>query len=134
MCLLSKTDIPLIAKKDIICYKILTEDNYSPYYYKDYTSAIKNSDIIQDKTPERIEPFDNVFKISRGFIHTYSELTILKYELYSIQSAFLLLGKVCKVYKCIIPKGSKYFVNTTGWEYCSKQLKFIEECILSTIH
>lgn len=131
MCLLSKTDIPLIAKKDIICYKVLTEDNYSPYYYRNYTAAIKNSDVIQDKTPECIKNFSNLFKISRGFIHTYSELANLKYELYSTQSALLLL---CKVYKCIIPKGSKYFVNTTGREYCSKQLKFIEECILSTIH
>ena len=131
MCLISKTDIPLIAKKDIICYKILMEDNCSPYYYRNYIAAIKNSDIIQDKTPERIEPFGSVFKISRGFIHTYSELTNLKYELYSTQSALLIL---CKVYKCIIPKGSKYFVNITGQEYCSKQLKFIEECILSTIH
>lgn len=106
MCLLVDTtrnngDEPLVAKKKIKCYKYLipTESGgSSPFYEYNYTFGVENHTQMEQK-----DGF-----VTKGF-HAYRNrfkgleiaLIYLPFEKYSL-------------YKCIIPKGAKYYLGRYG--------------------
>lgn len=119
---------PLIAEEDIVCYKQL----YINCQNKLVTPCIHipiPTKCIQKNRKKRI-PFKaeilNVFEfiwrhvlgfsntVEDGFIHTFSSAP--EYKLFCND----------RVFKCIIPKGTKYFIGEDESEYASKQIIFIE--------
>ena len=119
---------PLIAKEDIVCYKQLYINcqNILVTPIRKIPVPIK---CIQKNKRKRI-PFKaeifNKFKfilghvigfspvVTDGFIHTYS----------SVPSSYNLFRD--RIFKCIIPKGTKYFVGEDG-DYASEQIIFAEQ-------
>ena len=96
MCLYTTQEIPTIAEKDIICYKVIRKDMSSLYYddfkwtfgkmYHSWMEAVEN-------------PIDN--EIHQAF-HSYETLEDLKKAYFSVTSP-------CLTVKCTIPKGSTVY-------------------------
>lgn len=111
---------PLIAKEDIICYKKLQQ--IGDAYFTPCTYIQVPIECIRDKVPFEATIFHKFNFIWRhvfgfgdfvedGFIHTYQEDNGRRnYE----------------VFKCIIPKDTKYFIGENG-DYASEQIIFAEQ-------
>ena len=115
MCLISKWRFPKIAKRDIVCYKILERRNglyMTPYM--DTVIEISKPLIAKGNSFS----LRNVRNKGAGYIHTYTTRPMIPP-----------IGLFHKpsVWKCIIPKGTKYHKSIHGVEYCSKQIIFIEK-------
>jgi hypothetical protein len=110
---------PLIAKEDIICYKKLQQIGDA------YITPCSNTQVpiecIRNKVPfkaqilskckfiwRHILGFNN--KVEDGFIHSFQIDHRLRDYL---------------TFKCIIPKGTKYFVGIHG-DYASERIIFLE--------
>lgn len=111
---------PLIAKEDIICYKKLQQIGNT--YITPCTYTQVPIECIRNKVPFKAEilskfkfiwkhilGFDN--SVEGGFIHSFQK----NYGYRNLA-----------VFKCIIPKGTKYFVGHIE-EYASEQIIFIEQ-------
>ena len=107
MCLYTKWKKPKKAKKDIIVYKILDKDCVSPYRGFKYNLGVKyDTDMESFNTP-----FDNGLYIDVGFHAFTSKRALLKSSLKS-RIAF----------KCIIPKGSSYYISSCKKEIVSDSI------------
>jgi hypothetical protein len=120
---------PLITEEDIVCYKQLYV-NYKNEIVTPYTKILVPIKCIQKNTKKRI-PFKaeivNKFKfiwrhvfgfsnvVTDGFIHTFSSAP-----------PYYNLGWGDRVFKCVIPKGTKYFIGECEDEYASEQIIFGE--------
>lgn len=112
--------IPRIAKKDIVVYKWLTK-RYDKLYTPIYDSEVEigktykgifSSDI--DGIPECF--ISSLFRhwIGSGYIHSYSKPKDKEYLKSNDVSV-----------KCIIPKGTLYFIGDSG-DIASRKLKYVE--------
>ena len=115
MCFEIHPDYPeaLIAKRDILCYKVLNQnklrdDISSPFQLDPYFSK-SSQDITVTKTVKKIQRFDSA--IYEG-LHTFSNY--LRTWEWSRDT----FG----VYFAIIPKGTKYYYNSNKKEYVSEKL------------
>jgi hypothetical protein len=119
MCLISKWKFPKKAKEDIICYKILTRSNGIYKTPITYTSVDINRPLIAKGNSFRIVNPD-IKDI--GYIHTLMFVNdgkeIMKRDGYTKATK-------ASLWKCIIPKGTKYHISKIRYEYCSKQIIFI---------
>lgn len=117
---------PLIAKEDIVCYKILRINYITNMFITLYTYSIVPTECLKNKVPFKAEilnkfrficrhvlGFSNI--VTDGFIHTYS---------LSIPNRNLVYSEC--VFKCIIPKGTKYFIGENK-DYASEQIIFVEQ-------
>lgn len=113
MCLYTTQEIPTIAEKDIICYKIIRKDMSSLYhddfkweFRKIYTSWIE---AFERRT-------NNDYTIHQAF-HSYKTLKDLK-------RAYETVTVPCLAVKCTIPKGSRVYKGKHGSieGYASNQL------------
>lgn len=120
---------PLIAKEDITCYKELRV-NFANILITPHTNVVVPIKCVQKNKRKRI-PFKaeilNKFKfiwrhvlgfsniVEDGFIHTFS-LSIPHRDLFYCN----------RVFKCIIPKGTKYFIGEDN-DYASEQIIFVEQ-------
>lgn len=120
---------PLIAKEDIVCYKILIRFDYIDPPYILYTPFMYEPVNIQTYLNNKISFIaknDNKFYsflrhklgfsriVKSGFIHTYN---------YPVKPNKQLRTSV---FKCIIPKGTKYFVGEDE-DYASERIIFVEQ-------
>lgn len=128
MCLESKTIFPKIAKKDIVCYKVIDIENYSvfnrSYQYDEHKTnkAIGGFQLIKNilfyffcrKKCSFIEYYS-------GILHSFAS------KEYALR-LFINLGKheSYTVWECVIPKGSLYFEGYYN-EYGSRKLKLIRK-------
>ena len=107
---------PLTAKEDIICYKKLRqiEENV---YVTPCTYIQVPIECIRDKVPFKaqiLSKFKFVWRhilgfsncVEDGFIHAYQE-----------DNGW----RIFEVFKCMIPKGTKYFIGYGG-EYASERI------------
>lgn len=112
---------PLIADRDIICYKKVQQVGKDAYITP-CTNAEIPIECIQNKVPFEAQILSkfkfiwrHVFGFGRfvedGFIHTYQADNGWGFY---------------KVFKCIIPKGTKYFVGIQG-DYASERIIFLEK-------
>ena len=128
-----------IAKEDIPCYKIIkkliyrvgySEDTiYSYIYCSPYQARRISNAEVEGKIPyDAYTPFTGGFLINgeraigAGAIHTYAKL----YNPLLISAA----NESLEEYKCIIPKGTKYYVgkDQSGCEsYASERIIFKEK-------
>lgn len=139
MCLITTKNIPEIAQEDIVCYKYYIvekkdgkEKLTSPYYgvsapnlnktvstKLDRISSPTGFDIINDSAYYAVQKGFHSFKYLKHVIQdieTWKDIrTRIEYPNY-------------KVFKCIIPKGTKYYEGIFGevFSYCSKSIKLIE--------
>lgn len=123
MCLFSNQKVPLIADKDIICYKILIPigDKFiTPY--RDF--IFSTNTIIEDRAEEHISEIFGVTEVTSGFFHTLSTKERVIEEVKTLQRK-LPKGTRLKVFKAIIPKGTTYYVGQRS-DMCSKSLIVIE--------
>lgn len=129
-------DIPWIQSPIKKFFKRLRRTRYfTPYQQKKVTnSVIKGNENLIAEGNERIEDprynWNNTYSVSEGFIHSFSGLsTVLTH--FANASLFMSRdGKVYELYKCIIPKGTKYIygVDSDGvTSYASKEIKFVEK-------
>ena len=121
MCLIAKTNTPLIAKEDIVCYKYLIRPCFlyrTPIWYaKVHPFLWKLFDKpFKAKGREEITSCENCYRIEGGFIHSYQHQDI----------NYLPVNNLIQ-FKCIIPKGTEYFEDVNNNEYASKQIKFIKK-------
>ena len=131
MCLQCKDNKFKIADKDIVCYKYVEYSNDT--YHTPYKYVSIDNEIIEGKKPfcakgkTEIHKEDSVFTFEGGVIHTFNTLGAAE--------------EVCKsfgdveynaIFKCIIPKGTKYVEGRFGTEfalvdsYASKEIIFNE--------
>lgn len=128
MCLETRQICPLKAKKDIVCYKLfLSHDSldsmktlYMDYYVKKPTEGCPT---VMDDTnvPLRISQYGYLHplhRISSGMIHAYQT------EIRALANRFHTFKR--HTYKCIIPKGTLYYIGIDG-DICAKKMLVIEE-------
>jgi len=101
MCLYTRWKKSKKAKKDIIIYKILDKDCVSPYQGFMYTLGTKYNTIMR----RRDSLFDGGFFIDDGF-HAFTN----RIALLNSDSKKYFIG--AKAFKCIIPKGSSYYISS----------------------
>lgn len=111
---------PLIAEEDIVCYKKV----FGPIngkYITPYTDTIIPTECIENKVPFKakiVQKFrffwNHILGMSNivddGFIHIYT------YPAQEFRHT---------TFKCIIPKGTKYFIGE-GVDLASKKIVFLE--------
>jgi hypothetical protein len=139
MCLVSFRETPYIAKKDIVCYKVMDlrrDEYYTPVQGfpvdKEIIEGKKNlvaegcEDIISRIRKKNFIPINKYFPfiieyaIGGGFIHAF-----LDKECALDPFKGNILGNSC--FKCVIPKGTKYFVGEGSKDICTKEIKFVEK-------
>lgn len=125
MCLYTKTSEPSYAKEDIVCYKIMAKNVYNgwitPYTRTPVSdSIVSGEENFKANSYEQVDfPYRDLYRVAGGFIHTYifaSDAII--HARYFKQS---------KIFECIIPKGVKYYKNSKGTCYASKEIKFVRQ-------
>jgi hypothetical protein len=111
---------PLIAEEDIVCYKQVDRCSCG-LYETPYTYTIIPTECIENKVPfkakidDKFEFFCNHILgtsliVNDGFIHVYK---CPRYQ----------FGQI--TFKCIIPKGTKYFIGLHG-DLAGKKIIFLE--------
>ena len=159
MCLYPKKALPKIAKKDIVCYKIVTavtkneyRSLYTNFKYETYSSykifilftilsLLKEYIICSYKTIKTMFKQKNIYyirylftaiflEINNSFFHAYMpESTVKEWNNRKLLAPFYYVlhreedTKNYKCIKCIIPKGSLYFVSEGNDEICSNKIK-----------
>ena len=118
---------PLIAEEDIVCYKqlyvqwnnvIITPHTYVPIPIK---CIQKNKRKRVPFKAEILNKFEFIWRhvlgfsniVEGGFIHTYSS-----------EPSHCNIFCSDRIFQCIIPKGTKYFIDESGDEYASEQIVF----------
>ena len=118
MCLITTKNIPEIAQEDIVCYKIyiLIEDELlSPYQGMPAPAINEVTNTLLDRA--YLSNYRGAYMISKGF-HSFKYLDDLINELDFWQSFDI------KIFRCIIPKGTKYYEGKFGDfpSYCSESI------------
>jgi len=129
--MLTKQILPVRAKKDIVCYKVLEKEKdfgYRTPYYKMvcHIGTTVQALPLTTKLPiKSLRGNNNV--ICEGFIHAFmflEEAVFLKCNLRMEQ------GGDFVVVKCIIPKGTLYYKGLNNGrnlqEICAKTMKLLE--------
>ena len=121
MCLPTIETKERIAETDIVCYKVLRmlDDGrfVTPFIRKKVSSKVLCGKRLFKPSFFSIKDIRNVgyFKeIRRGYIHVYG-------------SPYQALFSNEKLFKCIIPKGTRYWRDIYGYEYAARKIRFVEE-------
>ena len=120
MCFVIHSDYkePLIADKDITCYKVLEEEKEklnSPFLGEVYFIKNEEETEVTKEVPKFL--LCDQEKITEGLHSTLESALILDFSR--------------EVYKAIIPKGTKYYYNPDDNEYVSLKLTVYKERILN---
>jgi hypothetical protein len=139
MCLYCWRKNPKIAKKDIVCYKVLLhlgEGAYiTPYAERRLTLAEKRGqvDFVANgnksiaKNLIGLDRWYYRYKVNKGYIHTFKNRKDAVEEMIDWRTT---CKKTPYVFKCIIPKGTEYYKGTFGdvsKSYCSDKIRIIEK-------
>ena len=115
MCLTSKWRFAKKASHDIVCYKVL--DKMGDEYYTPYMETIVDINRIFKAKGFSFSFLDPKEK-GKGYIHTYVTLH------YAKEYVFEMACEKPVIFKCIIPKGTKYHISKDCIEFCSKKIDF----------
>jgi hypothetical protein len=135
MCLTTNWKKARIAKRDIVCYKILiTFDNGKTYFTPTQHTLVKEFPILQPYFNEKEDVEEvgfNVYEVNGGFIHTY----MFKGKRWFRKWMHKEKGAAYKyvLFKAIIPKGTRYYRGTHSaffnprYGYVSRYIKLLEK-------
>lgn len=120
MCLCKKSRIPRIAIKDIVVYKILlpTKNILGGGYKTPYQDCIVNINNLHYGKFNYQDTLLTSFirpTIESGYIHSYISLESLNWALFS---------DMC-IIKCVIPKGTLYWIGDNE-DIASRKLKYLD--------
>ena len=115
---------PLIAEEDIVCYKQLYV-NYMGEITTPYTNTPIPIKCIQKNQRKRV-PFKAEILNKFGFVwnHVLGFSNIVEdgfIHTFSFAPCYLDLSRNERIFKCIIPKGTKYFIGNDD-DYASEQI------------
>jgi hypothetical protein len=125
MCLYSRKKEPLIADRDITCYKVVSIRG-GKYYTPCVRRRISKRHIIgrclyyahgKPVVEGSYYTFSGIriFAVGKGFIHTYGRVDV----------EFSKMGVNREVYECIIPKGTEYYKDYETCELASTAIRFV---------
>lgn len=124
MCLVTKTNIPSIAKNDITCYKVLISmNNTLCTVYRDFPVSI--GIVMTDTAKEEIKYIFGIRMIEGGFFHSCTDIESAKTLVNTISSVN---PNSLKIYEAKIPKDTEYYIGENK-DLCSKSLVIIKEYI-----
>lgn len=110
MCLATNQTEPLVAKKDITCYKVVypakAGDGVFHSEFRNFEYSL-GTRYAEKEFPGTVA----VHAVHKGF-HSYRTIEVARIR----ESAPLVL------LKCVIPKGSRYYESYTRDQYCSDTL------------
>ena len=115
MCLITNTPVPSIAEQDIECYKVYVksynDSRVSPY------RRCPMPNINELVTTELQSPVN--LRVDLGF-HSFSYFSDAEF----VAERFARTKKSSCVVKCIIPKGTEYYLGKFGFDeaYCSESI------------
>lgn len=122
MCLISKTNEPSIASKNIVVWKLLEEhEDFIGKYYTTPFHRVRidlNEPLCANEMIHITHFCSNKFKIDKGYIHCYQTAADARFWVFCHNSSI----KICKA---IIPKGTEYFMGEDG-DICAKKIIFIK--------
>lgn len=124
MCLATTKATAKVAEKDIVCYKIM-EHRGRGRRFGTYRSFFRNFPYCLGTTYQENRFVDNVSATYSYFTKQYS----VNYGFHSYWDPVHPTHSETLV-KCIIPKGSKYFIgvgNPGSRQYCSDKIKIMAE-------
>lgn len=143
--LTKKNSTPKIAKKDIVCYKLVedvhTYGRYSKIAYTPFMGyCVTLGETYEAMGQRTIHEFDEYDAPHRCYTHYFSEGGIHSFKTLEGVEKFCCwhsqtygLDSNCKVVKCIIPKGSEYFSGVFEETripcYASSSLTYTEEIV-----
>lgn len=123
MCLETIETKERIAENEIVCYKILQmlDDGrfVTPFKRKKVSSKALYGKRLFKPSFFSIKDIrnDGYFKkIRRGYIHVYS---------FCPKPNYLLPSE--RLFKCVIPKGTRYWCDNYYGEYAARKIRFVEE-------
>lgn len=130
MCLYTKQILPIRARKDITCYKVVLVTEvygikhfYSPFYFRKLCLGVPSiaspkEVILPTKLNSLVWGISN--KVDGGYIHCYTDYQEALDHCCTISNQF---GRpnTCLL-ECIIPKGTLYFKSDDGLEMCGKEI------------
>jgi hypothetical protein len=121
MCLYSTTG-KKIAERDIVCYKVLSYWHgkyYTPVMGKKVKDAVLTGRrLLRGGLFREKEAYGNVMVIGGGYIHVATNLKWLR---------IWYKGHEHRYFKCIIPKGTEYWVSKDGDEMAARKIRFVEQ-------
>ena len=128
MCLVTKSEHPIVAEKPITCYKVLWHvgDKLFSLYHSEFEWKMDKVHFTTLQEGEKLE--DGRGTVNQGF-HSYKDL----------QSALIVMARTfypCLAVECIIPEGAKYYVGEDGDNnegYASEKLKPIKVMTLEEL-
>ncbi len=114
-----------VAKKDIICYKVLINEKKHKFLYaplRSFTYQIRRNCFFSFTKKQKLKVilFGSRYQIHEGF-HSFSNKKKLRGKIgFGSRKAFL----------CVIPKGSEYFYNPEKMEYVSEYIRVVKQIYL----
>lgn len=125
MCLLSR-EKEKVAESDISVVKVLRRDKilekwFTPVQMAEVPKSVVNGneDMVAEGDEDiRFNLLDASYSVYGGFVHSYAG---------DIEANLLQHAKSACYFKCVIPKGARYWVSYCGTEYTSKSLRFVKE-------
>lgn len=118
MCLCSTTG-KKIAVCDIVCYKALFNfagEYYTPVKWKKVKNAVLTGRrLFRGGLFRQKHTNEGVTVIEGGYIHVFRNQWCR------------FLYKTCACFKCVIPKGTEYWVNFDTGELAARKIRFVEQ-------
>lgn len=142
MCTIVNSRISKKSKNDLVCFKIIelrgSGNGYmTPYQHFLISEEVLNGDkplVAENKTAlsEESNGYKKYWSVTGGYIHTFSYFDYAKRSLMLLRSNYP--GSIFKLFKCIIPKGTKYYEGSdNGYKtlntYASEKIIFVEQII-----
>lgn len=131
MCLIVDSKNPLIAKRDIPCYKVCFYTEYEPVVVTPYQLAhLRIGTHYEERNNACIKSTVNDYILTSGAYHSFRYLADARRD---IKTWGCYDREHMCIVKCIIPKGSKYYVGKFDNcgdicpSYASKQIKLIKK-------
>lgn len=129
MCLYTKQICPQRARKDIVCYKkFYVWSSFLETRYRLYriVKPKENHPTLIDDTNTRLHSRSSIYRseegvrwqIWSGMIHAYKTKPVFRRS----ERGYPKIG----LYKCIIPKGTLYYVGIDN-DICAKKMLIVEE-------
>lgn len=127
MCLITKRNIPNVAKNDITVYKLVRyydkkTDKLYPLVYKDIFYEIGREAFPSESEDKPFQNSQNLkvvfgfngYKIEGGVIHAGLSFESLFSLIDSLMPSKLSIGLGFAILRCIVPKGTRYFAGENG--------------------